>query len=165
MSPHATPPYPPYPQQHPNAPFPPYGGYPTPPPVPTKSDEYNVDLLGILFWCYGALSVFAALALVVFGLLGGALFAIPPTHGSDAPRWWAGPMFAALWCVGGLFIGAHGVLHIATGSSLRARKRRVLCFIGVALCIMNFPLGSALGIMTIIMLQKPGMKERFDANT
>ena len=51
-----------------------------------------------------------------------------------------------------------------TGSSLKQRRRRTLCFVVACLMLPSFPLGTILGVFTIIVLRRPSVQELFARN-
>ena len=52
-------------------------------------------------------------------------------------------------------------LEALTGRSLATRKRYRLCFVMACIELLNFPVGTILGIFTIIVLQRPGVRDLF----
>jgi hypothetical protein len=62
-----------------------------------------------------------------------------------------------------LFLSAKTVVMILTGRALRGRTSYVMPMVGACLALVNIPFGTALGIFTIITLQKPGVKARLSS--
>jgi len=54
-----------------------------------------------------------------------------------------------------------GFLTIYSGRCIKARKRRIFSFIVAALCCLNFPLGTILGVCTILVLNRPSVRELY----
>ncbi len=50
------------------------------------------------------------------------------------------------------------VMHIMAAAGLKQRKRRMLTFVSSAFMCTSFPLGTALGVWTIMVLSRPGVK-------
>lgn len=74
---------------------------------------------------------------------------------------------------GWLFIGMGGlvillawtmaVLQFLTARWIAARKRRMFCFVMACIECAGFPVGTALGVFTILVLQRPSVRALFDA--
>ena len=56
------------------------------------------------------------------------------------------------------------VCIIIAGSNLAKRKHYTFCLVIAAISCMFMPLGTVLGIFTIIVLMRPSVKELFAAN-
>jgi hypothetical protein len=59
---------------------------------------------------------------------------------------------------------AIGLCVLYAGYSLSQRTRHLFCFVMACLCCLNIPLGTALGVFTIIVLSRPSVKEAFESN-
>jgi len=60
-----------------------------------------------------------------------------------------------------LIIAATGVLLIVAGSSLRSKRRWVLCLVVAGMNCLNAPLGTVLGVFTFLVLFRPTVKALF----
>ncbi len=149
----------PYPAQYP----------PQYPPLPahalTPQDESNLNVLGILFFVYAGLVGIGALALSAFAvlpamLISGAAAGAKPAPGAPPPMLFGG-IFAAIFGLVALFLAAKCIIMILAGRALGRRQHYVLVMIGACAALLNLPLGTALGICTILMLQKPAVKVAF----
>jgi hypothetical protein len=146
----------PYPGQYP-AQYP-----PQPPPGLTAQDESNLNVLGILFFVYAGIVGIGALALSAFAVVPAILIsgaaAAPP--GAPPPMLFGG-IFAALFGLFALLLAVKCVILILAGRALGRRQHYVLVMIGACASLFTFPLGTALGVCTILMLQRPGVKVAF----
>ncbi|MDX2177742.1 MAG: hypothetical protein SF028_14870 [Candidatus Sumerlaeia bacterium] len=134
----------------------------------SRDDARYLDLLGWAHYILGALTLlcgsFPVIHLVVgIGILTGRMQGPPPgTQGE--------PMVKA---VGGLFVvvaaaiilvaWALGIATMLAGRYLRERRRRMFCTVVAAVNCMSFPVGTAVGVLTIILLNKPDVSGVFDA--
>ncbi|XAL99170.1 hypothetical protein OT109_16500 [Phycisphaeraceae bacterium D3-23] len=84
-----------------------------------------------------------------------------PTRTPCRRRWWAGSSSAPGAFVL-LFTGTLTLLTAMTARDLMRHRRRVFCMIVAGIHCINFPLGMALGIFTIILLSKPEAKTLFE---
>ncbi len=133
-------------------------------PQLTASERDQLNVLGILFYVYAGLQVLTGLAGGVYVLMGGLMLNDPTFHSSGAPPvvealpWF----FIAVGMLVTLYIWSVAVLLFFTASSIRARKRHVLCCIGSAFILLNIPLGTALGVFALILLLRPSVKSVFE---
>jgi hypothetical protein len=71
--------------------------------------------------------------------------------------------FALLWMLTAWSLA--GLLVVAA-RSLAQRRRRTLCLVAAGLeAVMCMPLGTVLGVFTIIVLMRPSVREAFEAST
>ena len=85
----------------------------------------------------------------------------PPSRGAPPEMKIFGGFMVAIGLFGTLFVFALATLLVVTGRSLQKRKRRVLCLVTAGLSLISFPFGTALGIFTIIVLQRPAIVAAF----
>lgn len=124
----------------------------------------HLDLLGIFHYIAGGMAIVFSCFPVLHLVFGVAL--LTGRIGSDT----GGPDgqviggfvagFALLFILLGLTIAA---LVIAAGRFLRARRRYTFCLVVAGVECIFFPIGTVLGVFTIIVLQRPGVKELFGA--
>ena len=133
---------------------------PTPPPL-SKADEDQLDLLGVLYWVYGAFVGLGGLTFGVFAILPAIFVSAAPASRGGPPPWLIGGIFALVFGLVALLLIAKGVMMVVVGSALRRRSGYILCLVGAALAVMNIPLGTALAVFTFMLLNKPETKRRF----
>ena len=109
--------------------------------------DRHVNLIGIFWIALGALNVMAGF--LIFGLLFGISFI--PDMGHEAP--------VILRSIGfglGLFLWAFALPKIIAGIGLLKKLEwgRVLALVVSFLSLLNIPLGTALGIYSIVILVK-----------
>jgi amino acid transporter len=133
----------------------------------TAEDEQQLKLLSILHYVMaGLMALFACFPIVHF-VLGGMMLVLP--FASSDPAAGAPPAI-----VGGMFMliaGAFMVLGwawvaclVVAARSLAQRRRRVFCMVvGGMMAATCVPLGTMLGIFTIIVLQRPSVTQAFDS--
>ncbi len=125
-------------------------------------NEDHLRLLRIGYLIEGGVSVLAALFGVFYAVLGAIFFSALPGPGRGGPP----PAFiGGLFLIIGLFILAVAVvsalLRFLTARALRLRRARVLCLITAGLSCLSVPYGTVLGIMTFIVLARPGVQRLF----
>lgn len=126
-------------------------------------NQEHLRLLKIGYYVLAGISLFSSVfSLLFIGL--GALFAsgaVPVQQGStDDPR-----LAGLILLVMGL---AFLVLSLAgtwlvyyTGRSLAERRRWTFCMVVAALCCLQIPWGTVIGVCTIIVLNRPEVKASF----
>jgi hypothetical protein len=107
-------------------------------------------------------ALFACFPLIHFSV-GLIMLLTPPemVGGESFPPRWFGLMFALIGGAAVLFGWAFAALIFVAGRSLAARKRYMFCFVVAALCCAFFPLGTVLGVFTILVLTRPTVKAMF----
>lgn len=153
--------------QPPNAPF---GQAYAPAPQPFYTagsvqsiiDDEHLRLLRIGYF----ISAGQTAIIIPFGLFYAALGLVVghlPSGAGSAPT----PPFLPL--VFGLigaavtgFAAVSAVLKLVTGIRLKERRGRLLCMITAGLSLLEVPYGTALGLMTFIVLGRPNVKQQFE---
>ena len=112
--------------------------------------------------CAAIMAMFACIPLIHVTL--GLIFMLspPPAHGGEVfPARAFGLIFALIGGAAVLCGWSFAALIFVAGRSLAARKRRLFCIVIAAICCAFFPLGTALGVFTILVLAKPAVKAMF----
>jgi hypothetical protein len=148
------------------APLPPVAGpapSPGPPPGPSPAqDAEHLRLLSIFYYilagCAGLFSLLPVIHLLVgFGLLAAAT--VDPA--AALPGALVGWIFVAI----ALFVITLGlgfaVALVIAGRSLAERRRYTFCLVVAGVSCLVMPLGTALGIFTILVLIRPSVRALF----
>jgi hypothetical protein len=122
----------------------------------------KVELLGILFWVQGGLSVAGALLFIVVGALGSMGLIEPKDTLQDRI---GGAFGAALLGIG---LGVMGAAQIVVGTALRRLRpwaRTAGLVVGVLdiVCCCTAPIGTAIGIYALIVLLNDDVTRLFGA--
>ena len=144
------------------------------PPVmgPLPRDQRNVDidhlnLLSIFHFVGAGFAVLGMLFLIAHYEIMNSVFSDPAlwNNSRSAPpppdvffammKWMYGVM--ALWFIISL------VLNLLSGIFLRARENRTFSFVVAAINCLHLPLGTILGIFTIIVLSRQSVRELYEA--
>jgi len=129
-----------------------------------NQDEQNLSTLAVCHYVFGALVMLAACIPLIHVALGVAMLS-GTFDGKDAPPAMLGWMFVGIgsFCI--LLGWTLGILIIAAGKRLRAHVSRSFCIVIAAICCTFVPLGTALGIFTIVTLTKESVQQLFAANS
>src|ERR1043165_2698599 len=120
--------------------------------MPPDKDAEHLKILSILWWVVAGLQCLGFCGGVIYIVLGIA-FASGNIRDPDAHT--MGIVFSCL----GVFIlvisATMAFLSYLVGKSLRERRRLMLCYVMAGLMCISVPLGTALGIFTFIVLNRP----------
>lgn len=128
-------------------------------------DEEHLRLLSILYYVWGGLTALGACFTGVYALAaGGILTALSQTEQNGPPAW-IGPMLFVF--MGALFVLVAVIawLTVWTGANLGRRQRYTLCMVVAIITCLSVPLGTALGVFTLIVLSRPSVKQLFGVAT
>jgi hypothetical protein len=133
-------------------------------PATTAKDESDLNLLATLHYVWsgllgcGTVGIFGYFVLVAGALgLGASKGGAPGGEVAAAVG-----VTTVMGIVVTLMFLALFVIHILAASGLKKRKRRVLTYIASALMCTSVPLGTLLGIFTIITLGRPGVRALYN---
>jgi hypothetical protein len=137
--------------------------------VPINQDQEHLRLLSTFHYVMGGLlGFFGCIPLIHVAV--GLMFMFLPmqanSHGPPPPEWF-GPMFGGLFVVmGSLFclIGwTMAVLAFLAGRKLARRQNPVFCQVVAGVLCLFMPLGTVLGVFTLIVLMRPSVQQLFQA--
>ena len=112
--------------------------------------------------CAAITALFACIPLIHLSI--GLIFLLKPPAPQDGEQFPAqlfGLMFALIGGAAVLCGWAFAALIFVAGRFLAARRRHTFCIVVAALCCAFFPLGTALGVFTILVLMRPTVKAMF----
>ncbi len=136
-----------------------------PPPLPSPPPASALPLaqsrlgtLSTLFWIWGGLQ------LLVIGFIGlVALVGYQAEAANDFSDPNARFAFALLGLAGGFSLLLM-TLNVLAAISLRQARRPLLCQVAAGLACLSIPFGTALGIFTLITLQRPEVRALFQGD-
>ncbi len=99
----------------------------------------------------------------VFYIAMGVVSRAPPDKAGNPPPAFVGWMFAVVGLV--LFLLAIGmaIARFWAGRCIKQRKSRTFCMVIATLGCLEFPYGTALGVLTFIVLGRASVVKQFDA--
>ncbi len=140
-------------------------------PFAASQDADHVRLLSIFYYVYGGITALMSLIPIVHVAMGIAIVsgAIPMPSGPSAPP---PPVFAGFHAFGWLFIAIGGTIIIIgetmaalalfTARFLSQRHHHTFCIVVAAINCLHMPLGTALGVFSLIVLSRPSVKLMFN---
>lgn len=125
-------------------------------------DREHLRILSILYYVFGGLLAFGGLFPLIYVVMGAVFVSggVPSGPGGGPPAFvgWILILFG-----GGisLFAWALAACCLFTGYNLSHTKRYIFCFVVACFCCIQMPLGTILGVFTIIVLARPSVKDLF----
>jgi len=119
-----------------------------------------LDVLAVFHYVYGGFSLL--ITLLVLGLLGIGIGAA-----SGWGRRWdptEGCVLAVVFFFVVVLAGGISVLNLLTGRALQTRRGYVLSLVTAGVNCFNLPLGTLLGIFTLILLSDPAVRPMFEGH-
>ena len=127
-----------------------------------NQDEEHLKLLSILHYVWGGLTACGLCFGGLYAVIGGGIMAAAAqAHGQNAPPAFVGMIFFLIGGIIALLAGTISVLTILAGRNLARRKKYTFCFVMACISCLSVPLGTALGVFTIVVLQRPTVKAMF----
>lgn len=141
----------PYPQQMPD------------PAAIRSKDESDLNTLSILHYCWTGLLGCSALGMVAYFILIAGVVASQPAHGPHGAhdQEVVAGMMGFFGIIMGIVMIPLFVCHLLAASGLRNRTRYIMVLVMSGMACLSVPLGTGLGIWTIIVLQRPSVKALF----
>ncbi|PQO39213.1 hypothetical protein C5Y96_04980 [Blastopirellula marina] len=134
--------------------------------TPGSEDAYHLDLLGTFHWVLAgicAVAGFFPILHVVFGFIAIAASIAGATPEPEARG--MGVLVGVLFImVGTAIIITFWVIAFClylSGSYLKAHKNHMFCLVMSVIMCVSFPLGTTLGVFSIIVLVRPSVKRLF----
>jgi hypothetical protein len=135
-------------------------------PGSPKARLEDLGILGTLHQVMGLLVCAMGTMPLVHVALGLAIALAPagfPEGKAGPPPAIVGWMFAGMGAAAILLAEAMGGAMIAAGRSLAARRHHGLCSVLAGLECLAVPFGTVLGVLTLVALQQPDVREAFEA--
>lgn len=129
-----------------------------------EADDSHLDLLSIFHYVMAGFVALGASVPVVHLLIGIKMVTDPSffTGGRGAP-----PPFNPGWVFIGVAVAiiligwCFAFALVFAGISLKRRRRYWYCFIMACLVCLNVPMGTALGVFSLVVLSRPSVKRIF----
>jgi len=138
-------------------------------PAIDRQDREHLQLLSILYYVLAGLAAFGGCVPIIhltIGLvmLGGAAGLEVEPEGRMAMGFMGG-FFALLAVFVMVILWVQAYLLYCTGKNLAERRGHTFCMVIACITCLSFPLGTGLGVFTIIVLQRESVKRLFGLPT
>jgi hypothetical protein len=131
-----------------------------------KMDADHLKLLAIFHFIGTGLAVLGILFLLAHYLVFHAFFTNPKMWENQKQAMPPVEIFAILkwfYLVGGVWFVTSGVLNLISGWCLCARKCRTFSMVVAGINCLHIPLGTVLGVFTIVVLIRDSVRELYEA--
>jgi hypothetical protein len=129
-------------------------------------DDEHLKIIRIGYFISGGAFAFTALFPLIYVVMG-ALIIMTARYQAYRSSGMDPGIMGWLFIIGGLVFsvgfGVLAALQILTAIRLKARRSRILCIITAALTCLFVPYHTALGVFTLMVLQRPSVKAMFEA--
>jgi len=130
-------------------------------------DEQHLDILSILHYVYGGLMAFGGFIPLIYVAMGFFILSVSSMPGSGRGRGSPPPpevgyFMIVVGLVAAVLLWVMAVLIAMSGRFISARKKRMFCLIIAGIECVNMPLGTILGVFTIIILCKETVTPLFE---
>ncbi len=124
-------------------------------------DESDLNLLSVLHYVWTGFLGCSAVGIVAYFAMIGAIVANEPSRGHAHDQEVAAGVMVVMGVVMALVMLPLFILHLLAAAGLKKRTRYMLIFVMSCFACLSVPLGTGLGIWTILVLQRPGVKALF----
>ena len=125
-------------------------------------DEEQLRLLSILHYVWGGLIAFGGCIGGIYSLIGGGIITAAASEGGrNAPPVAVGAILLVFGVFIVLLVGTISTLTIVAGRSLARKQHHTLCMVMACISCLSVPLGTALGVFTLVVLSRPSVKQKF----
>ena len=135
-------------------------------------DDEHLRLLSLFHYISGGVTVAFSLFFGLWIVFAGVMFAFlpPPTHaGSDGALTHHNQgLPAVMFAVFGFLFAmglAYGILEIVSGRFISQRRRRVFTMVVALPRVLFLPYGAVLTIFTLLVLERPSVKQLYRVQT
>ena len=139
------------------------------PPLPRdqrKIDADHLKILSIFHFVGAGLALLGILFLLAHYAMFHFIFANPKFWQDQKQTPPPAELFALLkwfYLVFGMWFLASGVLNVISGFCIRARKHRTFSLVVAGINCLHLPLGTVLGVFTIIVFIRDSVRELYEA--
>ena len=129
-----------------------------------NKDEEHLRLLSIFHYILAAVTAFFSLFPIIHIVIGLVMIYAPEEMGSHgtAPPPALGWMFVVMGSVIIVLGETMAILQLFAGRFLARRTHPTYCFVVACIECLSVPLGTTLGVFTIITMTRPSVKELFE---
>jgi hypothetical protein len=131
-------------------------------PMPSQEDAAHLNALAVCHFVYGGIVALVGLVGLVYVIIGFAVASAIATHGDRGASVAIGGIFAVIGVMVLLFVGAKAAAVIYSGLCLQKRRHMTFSFVMAAICCLAIPIGTALGVFTLVVLSRPSVKALYD---
>lgn len=143
----------------------------TPPPIPANKDAGHLKLLAIFHFIFAGLGLLGYLFLGLHYAFMNMMFNNPEMwKGKDGKEGRPPPpemfmFFKIFYIVFAIFLTVGILMNLLSGLFLRKRKNRLFSMIVAGIDCLQMPLGTILGVFTLVVLNRDSVAEAYSKKT
>lgn len=129
-------------------------------------DAEHLRLLSIVYYIRaGCVAFFAIIPMVyiIMGVVMAGLFSNVDAKPGESPPRVVGWIFTAIGVIGVFVVLSFAALQFFAGRFIAQHKHRAFCLVVAALNCLGIPYGTALGVVSFMVLFRKTVAERFEA--
>lgn len=126
-------------------------------------DQEHLRLLSMVYYVFAGMTAFIGLFGALYLILGLVFVVNPPPNTAQGDPKMLGFVFTALGSVFLLLAASVAAAELLVARYLKRRQHHTFCVIVAGLNCLWVPIGTALGVCTILVLQRPAVKVLFDS--
>ena len=131
-------------------------------------DEEHLDLLTIFHYVFAGIVALFSLFPILHVIMGVVFIVLGTSNGEMGPGEPPPAMLGWIFVIAGTFFILSGwvmaAFILAAGRMLGKRRRHLFCLVVAGIECIMVPLGTALGVFTIIVLMRPSVQAAFKAD-
>ena len=133
-------------------------------------DEEHLKLLSLGYVISAAMTAFLALLALVYVTVGVSVATIvarkaqPPGNAEELSPAVVGWIIGVIGVGVFLIVGALAAAKLRVAFCIKKRKSRTFCMVIAAICCLGFPYGTALGVLTFIVLGRISVVRKFESS-
>ena len=126
-------------------------------------DDENLRLLRICYFIAAGLTAITSVLMLLYMLMFTFIFTqISAQPGADMPPAFVGRIIGVVGAVLFLIMIGIAVMHCLTAIRLKEKRSRIFCMVVAGITCASIPMGTLLGIWTILVLSRPTVKQAFE---
>jgi hypothetical protein len=139
--------------------------------VTQQNDAEHLKLLSVFHYVLGGLSALFAFFPLIYVVMGVVFLNVPATMGSGSaaplgpsdpnPAGMIGGMFIFIGILGTLVLVGYATIQFLAARWISQRRRWTFCFVVACIECISVPLGTVLGVFTILVLNRPSVRAVF----
>lgn len=136
----------------------------TPEEVQQIKDAEHLRLLSIFHFVNASFCLLGLIGILAHGLMMGLVFSNAfkaPRAGQQMPPHFF-TVFIGFYVIAANLLAVQLIFNVLSGLSLRRRKRRTFSMIVAAINCLQMPLGTMLGVFTIVVLMRDSVKALYE---
>lgn len=125
-------------------------------------DKQHLQVLSIFHYVFAGLTGFVSLFFLIYIFIGIMVLVMPEKSAGQEAAMFIGWIFIVIGSIVIAFSWTIAGLLIAAGRNLTKHRKHTFCLVVAGFSCIFMPLGTILGIFTLVVLMRPSVKVMFD---